>query len=495
MPSRKVIGLRKSTPHTRSRRVKVRRSRHGSKRKIFGSLLKGIFNVIRGVFKIGTTSINVTYKAVIGGIKVAFKYPKTTLMMFIALWWYFKSIDDTESQRKIQRTLFNPDIPKHVQEQFLKSTKSSVLTREQAKQVKQQIKIAESYDRSNLNIYSNSLDEILQDKSQLSSLQTNYDISSNKFTYFNPNNLCYFNAARQMLRVFVNNNVQICNSLDINDILTYNKPIVADNYVEFSENILRKISNIYAKIKTNFIRDNFYNTSNSFRQQDSQEILNNLLNVFSDECKNLFRINQQIFYDTTKRKSTYEYMLTLNFIPDKVKNEDINLRNKIIDSNNDGEPYYKYTIKDEHDNIIDEKVHDKPNKYEGYLQTNISKITKYEFSEYIFIHVKLFTSEKMIKINNNHVTVLEKLKNKFDISNISSITLNTHNYSLISMICHIGNTLKGGHYVNYSKYNDTWYMYSDSEYTKIGLDFPTNLGKFSPYILLFKKDHNGSGAY
>lgn len=58
-------------------------------------------------------------------------------------------------------------------------------------------------------------------------------------------------------------------------------------------------------------------------------------------------------------------------------------------------------------------------------------------------------------------------------------------YNLTSVVCHSGG-LNGGHYYNYSKRNNKWYCFNDSQVTEENENF-INLVKSSAYILLYKE--------
>ena len=77
------------------------------------------------------------------------------------------------------------------------------------------------------------------------------------------------------------------------------------------------------------------------------------------------------------------------------------------------------------------------------------------------------------------------------------IRLNEHVYSPISIVCHIGGSINGGHYVNYSRrleyhsqpiVTGDWYLYNDNYVTKIN-DLNTHMktAGYNPFILCLKR--------
>jgi uncharacterized UBP type Zn finger protein len=65
-------------------------------------------------------------------------------------------------------------------------------------------------------------------------------------------------------------------------------------------------------------------------------------------------------------------------------------------------------------------------------------------------------------------------------------------YELIGVINHVGNTIKSGHYITYTKKNDKWYEIDDLDVKEVNSDEINKLGN-TPYVLLYKikdKNHN-----
>ena len=66
---------------------------------------------------------------------------------------------------------------------------------------------------------------------------------------------------------------------------------------------------------------------------------------------------------------------------------------------------------------------------------------------------------------------------------IKGLSINNVNYNLISVINHHGSTQNSGHYTNFSKYNNKWYLLNDESITEC---HKNNLISGDAFILLYE---------
>ena len=98
--------------------------------------------------------------------------------------------------------------------------------------------------------------------------------------------------------------------------------------------------------------------------------------------------------------------------------------------------------------------------------------------------------------------MFDKIRINIDLfSNNGQIVVKDYNninytYDLIGIIAHRGQTMLGGHYIAYIKYNSIWYMYDDNvridNIRNINImqhmeTYTSDMGPFTPYVLLYEK--------
>tara|TARA_B100000575_G_scaffold170605_1_gene136549 strand:- start:5501 stop:8101 length:2601 start_codon:yes stop_codon:yes gene_type:complete len=87
------------------------------------------------------------------------------------------------------------------------------------------------------------------------------------------------------------------------------------------------------------------------------------------------------------------------------------------------------------------------------------KINIIKCPKYLIIHLKRFDNAGT-KINQ-----IINFEEKLVLNQIKDNSTVKHNYDLVSIIVHIGQNPKSGHYICYSKRNNNWYEFNDSKVT------------------------------
>jgi len=288
----------------------------------------------------------------------------------------------------------------------------------------------------------------------------------------NIGNTCYMNSAIQL---FLNYNVLI-------------KFIKVNNFQNNSLNILKNFITSYKNNNPdpNLIKKLIQNKNiqfNGFNQNDSHECLVALLDIINDAL-----IDEEKYNNT-------------NNISSKIGNTNIsikNLLNNIIDINLISELHCsncKYiSVSNQQEKILSLPITNETNQLEDcidiFQQGEIlneqnswkcdkcnqsvcakKKITIKNYPKYLTIHLKRFG------IINGRI---QKITKNIKIPN--TISLNNNTYILKSYILHGGNT-NGGHYVNYTRFNDKLYLLNDNSVSEINHDQNVE----NSYIYLYTK--------
>lgn len=130
------------------------------------------------------------------------------------------------------------------------------------------------------------------------------------------------------------------------------------------------------------------------------------------------------------------------------------------------ESYIKYLSNPVIDNRIYLKDNSNPPLLNAYVQSDIISPNKY-----IIITLGLFTFDGKKQFHKM------RLCNDDD-----ELKINNNIYEMIGMVVHIGSSINNGHYINYIKYDNKWYYYSDSERREQHY----KMNKDEPYIVLYK---------
>lgn len=286
----------------------------------------------------------------------------------------------------------------------------------------------------------------------------------------NIGNSCYLNSALQMFM----QNIQLCN-LIIHFSKYSSKLDILKNFIYDYHNNTTPLEStnesfIYDIINPIEIKELIDDRNNFFLgdyQHDSTEFIIFLLDIIDTEIKNIIKSNQ--FDDVDYLKQIYGFTIN-NIIKCKRKtclniiNTDITdlilILNIDSDSNNLDQIYDKTYCKEI---FTDDNKYfcDKCNK----LTIASKKTNVISCSNNLLIFIKRFSN-----LHNQHIDI--PLEWKFD----------TY---LQGAIIHYGNN-SGGHYIYVGKHNDEWYIYNDSNISKINLNKLNKILAFS-YCLYYKK--------
>jgi ubiquitin C-terminal hydrolase len=275
----------------------------------------------------------------------------------------------------------------------------------------------------------------------------------------NIGNTCYMNSAIQL---FLNYNVLI-------------KFIKVNNFQNNSLNILKNFINSYKNNNPdpNLIKQLVQNKNiqfNGFNQNDSHECLVALLDIINDalideeKYNNTNNISSKIGNTNISIKNLLNNISNINLISELhcPKCNYISLSNQqekilslpITNETNQLEDCIDIFQQGE---ILNEQNLWKCDKCNQFVCAN-KKITIKNYPKYLTIHLKRFGI-----INGK----IQKITKNIKIPN--SISLNNNTYMLKSYILHGGNT-NGGHYVNYTKFNDKIYLLNDNSVSEINYD-------------------------
>ena len=304
------------------------------------------------------------------------------------------------------------------------------------------------------------------------------------FGLLNIGNTCYANSAFQLLFTIDELREYI---LDDNNWEEQLKEICVKKGISKDEDIVGLIKQYFIIILYKFLTIpgdvknptclfslfKYKNPNSNFNireQNDSHEFLNMLLDNLEEE---FYKLKNIIPLESKVKKTEYSSILSdlLNIEYNiKFKNTNDNSIEDITEKNNF---LYLYLSSDENKENI---------------QSLINKFLNNELIDDENIEI-----EKKIKINKTSKYLLcyltrfigmRKNNKSVDISKI--IDINNKKYEIISIISHSGST-NGGHYVNYSKRKDEWYLFNDSSVHKMSEDAVlNNVSSGSAYIMLYK---------
>ena len=132
------------------------------------------------------------------------------------------------------------------------------------------------------------------------------------------------------------------------------------------------------------------------------------------------------------------------------------------------------------DHYLQPEMLRKDNKYQCRVCKTKTKAVKFlkvdETSPILCLHLKRFNNQG------------KKISKKVTFP-VSGLEVGNSTYSLISVICHHGTSIRHGHYSAYclsqSKETQTWYHYDDDNVTKVSVD---QVQGVQPYILFYERD-------
>jgi len=277
--------------------------------------------------------------------------------------------------------------------------------------------------------------------------------------FLNTGNTCYINS---VLECF------------INDILFRNKLIKSTELKE-EYSIVKKVVELinlkddgeysFMKYNLNQFNELLFNKSyfRRFEQYDAHEFLLKFMDMFENECKDIYVGQTRLTIKCTKcgnTKDVFEDFTTLNLTVNETSENVLEL----IDLFNN---YLKKEIINESNNLYYcEKCKMNTPSEQKTVLFKLPKRLIIVFKRYSDSGVKI---NKKIKYPINSLLIKETQSGKI------------FNYSLTNLIYHFGN-LNNGHYLNSSNINDRWYLIDDNH---ISMNSEVILNNVNSYILFY----------
>ena len=333
----------------------------------------------------------------------------------------------------------------------------------------------------------------------------------------NKGNSCYINAALQTITsiisdIFINGEYvqKIKKDENINKFL-FNFAHLLAAVENINEQWSEKHVNLYLQYFFTYLKtlDNFKRFVN-FQQEDSYEFLSELIQLLSDYLKYKVMINIQLkvdekdLDDKDKIRLNFYNHLKLSLKYTSIFEERIrgHFRAIIICGYEDCkyisekfEPFLSLslpinklnTLKEclEHyvkPITLDEKNQWVCNKCNRKTKA-VKKLSIWNTSKYIIISYKRYSNNNLTIIKDCHpiITPLENL----DFSPyVEDNNKNENKYSLCSITIHKG-SMKSGHYVNFRKISNDWFLFDDNKVTRVDMcDIDINFA----YYLVYRRN-------
>jgi len=237
-------------------------------------------------------------------------------------------------------------------------------------------------------------------------------------------------------------------------------------YTTERQELIKSLKNIIEDQKTNNLgnlRDycantfDFKNNVDNRSQEDASEFIEKLLNKLEYPYTNLYKfiyINKEFCEETlnTARISDLYYNTIISLFNTNNTNTDIKSLLTLyfsLSNNSTG------GICGEGKTIYEQK---------DIQQTN----------NYLLITLPIINYYTIEKNTNLKITLNDK------------INVNNKEYELTGVINHIGQNLKSGHYISFTKYNDIWYKNDDKIITPNNNDYYNTSNNGNPYVVLYK---------
>lgn len=309
------------------------------------------------------------------------------------------------------------------------------------------------------------------------------------FGLLNIGNTCYANSALQMLFSIPELREYLLNDANWEEHL---KNICLKHNCQTESDVLNIVKKYYSIILYKFLNNkgdvknpyvifgllDYRNRKIHFNvgeQNDSQEFLSVILNNLNDE---FYKLKKEMDIDTEevdmKSESIVSDLLNLEYTVDLEyldydKSETVKQNNLFLILHL--KPGFK-AIQDSIDHISETEVIDGfyekvENKTKIKKTVNISKT-----SEYLLCHI--------VRFKNN------REKNSQPLQILDNIKINNKVYEVVSIVSHSGG-IGGGHYINYSNRKGEWFLFNDSNISKVNKeDVLNNCSSGSAYIVMYK---------
>ena len=215
-----------------------------------------------------------------------------------------------------------------------------------------------------------------------------------------------------------------------------------------------------------------------FNQHDSHEFLVYLLDILNEELKNEHKESPKSVIGIPM-DNLINTIFNIN-ISSIIYCEEVDEKSKV----RVGENVLSLPIKDTETNLQDcIEEFSKIEKLEGESKWLNEKDNKY-YDAYKRLCVKTYPKYLIIHLKRFSFTHRRPTKNTAVVNMDMNLNLNNNNFTLRSIIFHMGNT-GGGHYISLIFKNDKWYLCNDSSITEVNnIDNYINKG----YIYLYSKD-------
>lgn len=311
--------------------------------------------------------------------------------------------------------------------------------------------------------------------------------NKNIFGLLNIGNTCYANAALQMLFSIPEIKDYIFNDEkweeQLKDVCIKKQCKTEEDVLDIIKRyytiILYKFLNHYDEVKNPYIIFKLLEYRNKKirfsigQQNDSQEFLSVILNNLNDE---FFKLKNNIdleddeiclkCHSIISDLLNVKYYINLKYL-NYEKEEEIKERNMFLILHL--KPEFK-TVQDSINYIS------QPEIIKGYYEklenkTDIQKTVEISTGHYLLCHLARFKGTE---------------KNDQPLEILNNIKVNDKNYEIISIVSHSGG-VASGHYVNYSKRGEEWFLFNDSFVSKTSQDSVlNNCSNGTAYILLYR---------
>jgi hypothetical protein len=282
---------------------------------------------------------------------------------------------------------------------------------------------------------------------------------------------CYMNSSLQLLRtLFYGLSYKL--SSEVKNIFNF---INKRNATKVYEILLYIISN-------DQVRQQFFRNGLPAQSDASEFLLLFIDKIFSENSSliELLKCTKMQYYVDNNLQPLIDTKKTLNTTHINIQIYDENITYNLTNLIQNGITYYSNV------EVYDNNVGKNVNKIELTYYTN--------FSNYVLFIFDIFTYVTIVDKDNKPIGIISKKLN-LNLTLEDEITINTYKFTPISIVCHIGNTITSGHYINYSKRPNTqnglfdeWWLYNDANVNNIGdiekLNMSMKERTAIPYIVL-----------
>jgi ubiquitin C-terminal hydrolase len=287
----------------------------------------------------------------------------------------------------------------------------------------------------------------------------------------NPRNSCYINATIQSLVHLPEFNNLLSANKDHNDIV---KAYVEIYKAYINNKVANKnVSNLIKALNEKLIKNETFSVK---YQEDAFEFVIKLIEkIHMQELDELFKVNFEISRIFEKEITKNRKTLKCEDIKQPVNESNNTLILEIDDTN------ITYNIKDEINKKYDgirEEITDKSNYLKCEKVKNVKNNKDEPPTSFPFTLIeKITTFPQILRVTLN---IFDKsLTKHFIKTQIPNKWIYANNeYTLNGIVCHIGSTMKSGHYIYLSLEKNEWIEYSDTQINPHNTTVPYNADSY-----------------